>query len=359
MTNLKVVETTKNTEILDNVMKKLDETYLRLKNTSNSVQIHRYVKCDKDNFQNVKNAINTLLNIKLKKERGSFDLIETIQEIILVPKNDDEKFKVDILTREHVKLHTNNLDKLFSNKSSVQNMKCDVTSEKMNLINNFVTDAYSDSVGKTWILHPRFNTVVQIGCGLEHRLAIALSQSRVNGSREVPCRNQNDLINAIVPYDPYFHWTCNTEEEINNLPTKKIIKHANNALNELEEISEKLDAYIKEVSMPASEFFDLLSDETNQKLDEMVEVKKVEFLRASQVVRKTVNVDLSFNMDIELDTLGDIEDIKKVITDNIQNQIGLNVKIDFGWNRHQFIKSQSKTLKLNGVEVISEMEKVA
>ena len=63
MTNLKIVETTKNTEILENVMKKFDETYLRIRDSSNSVQIHRYVKSDEHNFQNVKTAISALLGI--------------------------------------------------------------------------------------------------------------------------------------------------------------------------------------------------------------------------------------------------------------------------------------------------------
>ena len=106
------------------------------------------------------------------------------------------------------------------------------------------------------------------------------------------------------------------------------------AFNEMKVLNEKLDAYISEVSIPASEFFALLPDETNTELNEFIEMAKQKELRDSNLVRKTVNVGLTFNLEVELDSLGDFEDIKKIISERVQNQLGSDaiIGIDAPWD---------------------------
>ena len=367
MTNLKIVETTKNTEILENVMKKFDETYLRIRHSSNSVQIHRYVKSDEHNFQNVKTAINSLLGIKMKKERGSFDLIETIQEIILVSDNDEEKCRVNALQRNISKSKLNKLDldvldKLFSNKSSVQNIRAagvsEVKCEKMNVINNFVTSGYIEEVRYHKNSHPRIGTVIETGCGVEHVIVDKLIDSfEIKQSYGHSDCDQlwKYMILEMIPFEVPYDLDLKAEEEINHLPSEPMAKFANQVLSELNFINEKLDKYIEEVSMPAKEFFGLLSDETNQKLDEFIKLEKEIELRESQCVRQSVNVDLSFHTDIELKALDDIEDVKKTIMQKVQKQ--LNNSIRFGLISDRDI--QFKNIRLNGVELTSELKEVA
>jgi hypothetical protein len=373
MTNLKVVETTKNTEILDNLIEEYNKTLNQLTNLENSVGINRMVQPDEENFQNVKNAINTLLGIKMKKERGSLKLMDIVQEIILVPENDEEKFKIDVLKESLTRirathLETDNLDKLFSNYQWVQNYRIAgeyrINSQKLNLINPFVTSAFISKVKEDY-RHPRLNTVVFSDySGLQNEISNTLSNLHYYGRKGGVTIEKGDYqkIARKIDMDYKTDWDFDDVDAINAIPSKKLTKFVDDALMKLDAINWRLNEYVKEVSMSASEFFGLLSDKTIQELDKMVADEKEEILRKSQCVRKTVNVDLSFNMDIELDTLGDIEDIKKVITEKIQNQIGRMVTIGFGWNRYNHgnhIESKSETLKLNGVEVISEMEKVA
>jgi hypothetical protein len=132
------------------------------------------------------------------------------------------------------------------------------------------------------------------------------------------------------------------------------------ALNEMKVVNEKLDAYISEVSIPASEFFALLPDEINTELNELVEIAKQKELRDSQLVRKTVNVGLTLNLEVELDSLGDIEDIKKIISERVQNHLvghSLKCGLDDYYSDGDHLKVKETTFA--GVDVISLLDEVA
>jgi hypothetical protein len=140
--------------------------------------------------------------------------------------------------------------------------------------------------------------------------------------------------------------------------SRELRSRVKSLLNEIEVVNEKFDAYISEVSIPASEFFALLPDETNTELNEFIEIAKQKELRDSQLVRKTVNVGVTLNLEVELDSLGDVEDIKKIISERVQEQLGLNVKIgiDAPCNGDHL---KVKETTLAGVDVISNLDEVA
>ena len=149
-TNLKLVETPKNTELLDNVLHEHHQTVSRLIDTKNSLKVTRNVIPEEENFQMVKTALNAGLDVNLKKKRGCLNLIQTSQEVILVAENDEESSKVQMLVdaQGSQKVRIRNLDrvaldKVFSNLSWVQmnrfSGEVDVSSTDMNFMNAFVT----------------------------------------------------------------------------------------------------------------------------------------------------------------------------------------------------------------------------
>ena len=366
MKTLNVVKGAKKTEILDEVMKELNRTFDRLQDTSSSVQIHRDVSPEENNFQNIKDAINTLLGIKIKKIRGKLDLIRTTQEVVLVPANEEEQLKIEVLTDQlrygfrNRKLDLSSLDRMFSNKSDVQSVYAAsldyVKTEKMNLINNFVTGGYLTSIkGGS---NPRYESVIRTRDGIENWFSKQFSSFGYGGYINSVLENRTKLLEQIIPAKVYRDFETDDELDINNLPSEIIAEHANRTLEQLRSINERFDAYVEEVSMPASEFFGLLSAETSRELEESVDREKAKRLRESECVRKTVNVDLTFNMDVELDTLGDVDDIKKVITQRVLEQFGSNVKLDFGSYFNSDIHRIGNE-KFDGVEVVSELKEVA
>ena len=84
----------------------------------------------------------------------------------------------------------------------------------------------------------------------------------------------------------------------------------------------------------------------------MVEIAKQKELRDSQLVRKTVNVGLTLNLEVELDSLGDVEDIKKIISERFNVKIGIDSS-----SREDHLKVKETTFA--GVEVISLLDEVA
>ena len=159
---LELVETPKNTELLDKVIHEHNQIFNRLRDSKNSVQVTREVTPEEENFKKVKTALNAILDVKLKKRRGSFHLLTNSQEIILVPENDEESSKVQTLSDglDKFKLEYRNLDrvaldKVFSNLSWVQTNvswvqpdrlitsgEVEVSSTDMNFMNKFVTSSY-------------------------------------------------------------------------------------------------------------------------------------------------------------------------------------------------------------------------
>ena len=355
-TDLKLVETLKNTEKLDKVIHEYNQTVSRLKDTKNSLKVIRNVKPEEENFQKVKTALNVGLDVNLKKQRGSLNLIETSQEVILVPENDEESSKVQMLVDAQNfpgKLNIRNLDrvaldKVFSNLSWVQMNQFSGEVEEpifrdMNFMNTFVTSSELMHVRMGRGFHPRAFTV--ISDGTDHLFQMNCLQEGY-GLRLDDGNYPRVLRKLNCDFD------CNQDPNaLSDEDSAELREQVIRALVEVKVVNDVLNDYISEVSIPASEFF-ALNDETNTELNELVEIAKQKELRDSQLVRKTVNVGLTLNLEVELDSLGDVEDIKKIISERFNVKIGIDSS-----SREDHLKVKETTFA--GVEVISLLDEVA
>ena len=355
-TKLKLVETPKNTDLLNNLFQIAREIEERMRDNQNSITVTRSVVPEVEDFKKVKTVLNTMLDVSVKKSRGSLHLLETTQEVILVPENDDERSKVQILrdglfrqSLGHLQRNLNKvaLDKLFSNNSCVQHVtdtrgnNLKVSATNLNFLNTFVTSCSLNHPTKTHGGSSRRNMVfddLDI-CRYDFQSA---------------CSNSYSEVLEMWDFD-----SDQNPNELSNEDSWELRSRVKSLLNDMKVVKETLDTYISEVSIPASEFF-ALNDETNTKLNELVEIAKQKELRDSQLVRKTVNVGLTLNLEVELDSLGDIEDIKKIISERVQEQLGLNVRIDIDAPYHRngdHLKVKETTFA--GVDVISFLDEVA
>lgn len=361
-TNLKLVETPKNTELLDNVLHEHHQTVSRLIDTKNSLKVTRNVIPEEENFQKVKTALNAGLDVNLKKKRGCLNLIQTSQEVILVAENDEESSKVQVLVdaQDRQELNIRNLDrvaldKVFSNLSWVQTNRFSgevaVSSTHMNFINTFVTSSSLMHVRMGSWSNPRAFTVLDYETGnlfQPHQLK--------DNYFSAICKGDYSRVLSELSCD----FDCDQDPNaLSDEDSAELREKVTTAFNEMKVVNEKLDAYISAVSIPASEFFALLPNETHSELNELVEIAKQKELRDSQLVRKTVNVGVTLNLEVELDSLGDVEDIKKIISERVQQQLGWgNVKIGIDAPSHGD-HLEVKETTFAGVDVISPLDEVA
>lgn len=373
---LELVETPKNTELLDKVIHEHNQIFNRLRDSKNSVQVTREVTPEEENFKKVKTALNAILDVKLKKRRGSFHLLTNSQEIILVPENDEESSKVQTLSDglDKFKLEYRNLDrvaldKVFSNLSWVQTNvswvqpdrlitsgEVEVSSTDMNFMNKFVTSSYLFSFTNSRA-RKVFNDATENPLILRHSTIATLNGS--NDSYYLDELDEGEY--PFVLRGLNCNFDCDQDPNaLSDEDSRELRSRVKSLLNDMKVVKEKLDTYISEVSIPASEFFALLPDETNTELNEFIEMSKQKELRDSQLVRKTVNVGLTFNLEVELDSFGDIEDIKKIISERVQEQQGRNVTIgiDNLYNPDEdYLKVKETTFA--DVDVISGLDEVA
>ena len=366
MTQLKLVETPTQTELLDNFIEVFNQTNERLQDRTNALEISRFVKPDEGSFKKVKTAINALLDINLKKQRNSQTLVETRQEIFLVPDTEEDAVRITTL-QSYLRFpgnviavfDKNTLDSLFSNSSTFQTCrfagvrKQEVT--ELNSINKFVTSSRIESQSSSYDSHPRHSCLVEQGYGVFNALSNNLNNMQPRGVRG--SLEQGDYDRAVREiFDYQYDWCEETNvvtDDDKPVSHEWVAQLIRSYLDDLKTINDQLDAYIQELSISATEFFSLLPNEVNTLLDELVEVEKAKQLRASQVVRKTANVSLTFDLAVELDTLGDVEDIKEVISQKVKDQLGRNVKIDIGSRFFGGNYLDVKDTKFSGIEVVS------
>ena len=366
-TNLKLVETPKNTELLDKVIHEYNQTVSRLKDTKNSLKVIRTVDPEEENLQKVKTALNVGLDVNLKEEQERWYLIETCQEVILVAENDEESSKVQMLVdaQGSQKVRIRNLDrvaldKVFSNLSWVQmnrfSGEVDVSSTDMNFMNAFVTSSELMHVRMSagFYDHPRLFTVISDDGYPDNFLTMSCL---VGDGLRLDDGNYSRVLSALRVLSRGSD--CDQDPNaLSDEDSAKLREKVTSALNEMRILNEKLDAYISEVSIPASEFFALLPDETNTELNEFIEMAKQKELRDSQLVRKTVNVGLTLNLEVELDSLGDVEDIKKIISERVQEELGCMLKIGIDSSScEDHLKVKETTFA--GVDVIFLLDEVA
>ena len=354
-TKLKLVETPKNTDLLNNLFQIAREIEERMRDNQNSITVTRSVVPEVEDFKKVKTVLNTMLDVSVKKSRGSLHLLETTQEVILVPENDDERSKVQILrdglflqSLGHLQRNLNKvaLDTLFSNNSCVQHVtdtrgnNLKVSATNLNFLNTFVTSCSLNHPTKTHGESSRRNMVFD-----------DLDISRYDF--QSACSNSYSEVLEMWDFD-----SDQNPNELSNEDSWELRSRVKSLLNDMKVVKEKLDTYISEVSIPASEFFALLPDRTNTKLNELVEIAKQKELRDSQLVRKTVNVGLTLNLEVELDSLGDVEDIKKIISERVQEELGCMLKIGIDSSScEDHLKVKETTFA--GVDVIFLLDEVA
>ena len=371
MTQLKLVETPTQTELLDNFIEVFNQTNERMQDRTNTIQISRFVEPDEGSFKKVKTAINALLDINLKKQRNSLTLVETAQEIFLVPDTEEDALRIATL-QSYSRFHGNDiavfdkntLDSLFSNSSTFQTCrfagvrKQEVT--ELNSINKFVTSSRIQSQSSSYYSQPRHSCLVEQGYGVFNALSNNLNNMHHGGVRG--SFERGDYNRAVRQI---FDWSFDWCEETNVVTDDdKPVSHEwvaqviRSYLDDLKTINDQLDAYIQELSISATEFFSLLPNEVNTLLDELVEVEKAKQLRASQVVRKTANVSLTFDLAVELDTLGDIEDIKEVISQKVKEQLSSAMGISFGSSCSGGDYFRVEDTQFSGVDVVSVADEV-
>ena len=379
-TKLKLVETPKNTELLDKVIHEQNQIFNRLRDSKNSVEVIRDVEPEEENFKKVKTVLNAMLDVKLKKRRGSLRLLKNSQEIILVAENDEESAKVQTLfdaldkfKLEYCNLDRVALDKVFSNLSWVQKNvswvqpdrlitfgEVEVSSTDMNFMNKFVTSSYLSS----FCNHNGHSRACKVfNDATENPLILRRSKTRTLNDFYDICF-LDELDEGEYPFvlrGLNCNFDCDQDPNaLSDEDSAELGERVTSALNEMKVVNEKLDAYISEVSIPASEFFALLPDEINTELNELVEIAKQKELRDSQLVRKAVNVGLTLNLEVELDSLGDIEDIKKIISERVQNHLvghSLKCGLDDYYSDGDHLKVKETTFA--GVDVISNLDEVA
>ena len=355
-TNLKLVETPKNTDLLDNVFQIAREIEERMRDNQNSIIVTRSVAPEVEDFKKVKTVLNTMLDVSVKKSRGSLHLLETTQEVILEPMNVYEESMVQILRdglfRKSLGHPERNLDEydlneLFSDFSSVQHVidsrgnDLTVSATNLNFLNTFVTSCSLN--------HPRN---IHGSPRLMNMVFDDLDISRYEFKSA--CSNSYSEVLEMWDFD-----SDQNPNELSNEDSRELRSRVKSLLNDMKVVKEKLDTYISEVSIPASEFF-ALNDETNTELNELVEIAKQKELRDSQLVRKTVNVGLTLNLEVELDSLGDVEDIKKIISERVQNHLvshSLNCGLDYYFSDGDHLKVKETTFA--DVDVISPLNEVA
>lgn len=111
--------------------------------------------------------------------------------------------------------------------------------------------------------------------------------------------------------------------------------------------------FIKQVSIDFPTLIHFFPELKKHIEDEVKEIKK-ENLRKSKLIKKKVNVNLTFNSQIELETLNDQDTIDK-ITKLINEQLERNLRFDglerFYTRKEDFIQFQKGT-RLTELEIL-------
>lgn len=370
MTQLKLVETPTQTELLDNFIEVYNQTNERLTDTKNSLFIERTVTPDEKSFQQVKTALNAILNINLKKQRRSLELVKTQQEVCVVPETEEEETKLATLKSSLIfpggmwDLDKTTLDRLFTDSSHFQNcVFAGVESAEvvgLDYLNNVVTSSCIRNSNDR-DLHPRNSCLDgDEAWGLVSSLRTSVNHMYRPYSYSLEVDDYESALRVVNPLRGIWCEDTNSVVDYNGNPEtyERVAECITSSLDELKTINERLDAYLEVVSISAKEFFSLLPDEVNTKLHEEMEIEKAKQLRASQVVRKTANVSLTFDLAVELDTLGDIDDIKEVISRKIQDQLSSPWGIKFDSQNFDCNYFRVEDTQFSGVNVVSVADEV-
>lgn len=385
-TNMTDVNNQTNIEIVQGYYKQYEETLSRLLPDENSLQVYREVRPDEDNFKNTQMCINTLLGANIKKVKNSTDLIKTLQEVRFITENDEEQSKLDVLLEDvrypisTLEFNKEQLSKLFSDKSSHQRIIAngEVNTDKLNLINPFTKGIYLTAVGNfnsqfslRWCLLNEHNSGDETNVGYilqqdsrlwrEHRNGYGYSTSVVDTSKisfdklfRFFEKVSNDAIK--IPYDAD---EKESEEIFNSFSMDNYFKPFE---KEIVKINKKIDEFEKDISISLNDFLTMFP-EVSKTLDNLIEEQKQKEIRISKLVNNKVNMNITFNADVDVKSLGDVEDIKDVISKHLQKQnISLNGNVHQNKDEGSAIFNDARTIvsemKINSKNII-EIKEIA
>tara|TARA_A100001015_G_scaffold314557_1_gene424259 strand:- start:849 stop:1916 length:1068 start_codon:yes stop_codon:yes gene_type:complete len=353
MTDLKLVEPISNTQILDVMIDDWNKTCERISLPSpsgNTFLVTRIVSPSDEDFQSVKTSLNTTLGIKMKKTRGSNQLVRTQREIVVVPETEEEELKLEHLRSRGVEFEedssvvrslSKNPNLPITEFSSLGELRVEMLSR----IDQFVTHTYISNCRGVVNLRSHDKR--------EPNLLKSRMEEEIGESLYMYSNSEGDYCGISVEFgqDP---WFFEETETINQLPTDQLIAALQPLQQKLKNYNAFIDTYLELVTVPFSEFFESLTAETILKMDQSIEKERKEELRKSQLVRKTVNVDLTFNLEIEMDTLDDVEEIKKVIQGRAEKELKSSIRPSLlGHNFMGHDHLEVKNENLSGVDILN------
>ena len=352
-------ETKTNSELIRDLYKKISDTQEKMKSHINTdkLLIEREIQPNDEDYRKTKIAVNAILDETIKKKPKSTRILRTSQELKIIPANDDERLKVKTLI-ESLKskspvsvdveiVNKNQLSAVFSDKSSVQyvlsptehkvyfidegNHQNSIKSDSLNLINGFVTktDIKSFSQEDSYIRYRNINIDLYNGDTQGH--IESLIDDTLKGltyyglgrslSRDLSDNKLSVFFNDLMSFQNKDTLLSNrdiadedlTDECVNALNSKWVLQIVNYNLKNLNDLNERIDTYEKEVSISASKFFETFPDISELIQTKVEEVKKEEE-RLNSLVRTTQKVTITLDVDIELDSDGSEEDIKRIIS---------------------------------------------
>lgn len=402
-------ETKTNSELIRHLYEKIWDTQVKMQShiDADKVLIEREIEPNDEDFRKTRIAVNAILDETIKKKPKSTRILRTSQDLKIISANDDERLKVktliEYLTSRSVArnfddclqgMDKNQLNAVFSDKSSVQFVfspnnhnysdyyekehQNSIKSDSLNLINGFVTDTKISrcttiSSNRRYLTtnldYYNRSTEGHIESFLDYTFARSftyfISDNFSQNNLSVFFNNlmSNDTRKTFaadgLPLDDYNDAVENlTDECVNALNSKWVLQIVNYNLKNLNDLNERIDTYEQEVSISASKYFETFPD-ISAFIDAHSEEVKKEEERLNSLVRTTQKVTITLDVDIELDSDGSEEDIKRIISKaigeyDVQQSFSKSHYIDalrFGKNQSDYFVPGKKSIL--GFEVTS------
>jgi len=385
-------ETFSNTEILDGMISDYEKLVDKINNNESFMSITRTIEPnDEKSFKDYKKFIEDRLEQTIRKEKGSNHILSTSQELKFNVSEDSKKYyevfqnmytcynAFDDTSKSLMNVFKNfsNIETLkwFSKKVPYQTLICNsqysTQVNELDYINSYVTDyGFRKIDGKNRNTSNYRYTPFEYSLFEMSGLLRVLNYDKKNA-------NYYNIIEYILDSNGMDYdfmeeklgiknpiWTDDFDEKtfcknINSIDKSLLYSKLSEYNSQIKSINDILDNYYSEVTIDFSEFLDSIEGIIpilNQELDEI----KVEEDRKSRLVRKKVNVDLTFNLEMEIDSLDD-DDLRKKIIERVENQININLRFDCFENLYGFrdffkIKGEEtklKTVSFNPIEKVS------
>ena len=376
-----------NTEILEGIISDYEKLMDRITDKDSFISITRTIEPnDEKSFKDCKKFIEDRLEQTIRKEKGSNHILTTTQELKFNVSEDVKKyyevfedmyinrsFKRDDITESFLnflkKFPLNKeTQKWFSKKVPYQTLICNtqysIKVNELDYIHSYVTNYGFKKTGwnknsyNSYNYHNRYipfeYSLFEMSKLLEEMGYEKSNENYYDIIREILDSNDRTygfMEEVLGIEDPRYNEKFDEKtfyKNINSLDKSLLYSTLSEFNSEIKSINEILDIYYSEVTIDFSEFLDSIEGIIpilNQRLDEI----KIEEDRKSGLVRKKVNVDLTFNLDMEIDSLDD-DDLKKKIINGVERQINMNLNFGCinnfgGWGDFFEVKGEETKLK--------------